>query len=370
MKKRILLSLFFLVTLSFRLLAQADSAAFTEPVQKTTSISLQGHYGSIFAHSVDVLNTAGARPRGIHLDFGKQHYGEAAWQKYGCLPRTGLTLAYYDFDNEVLGHSLTAAYFLEPTFRLSSRLLLAARGAAGFSFLTNPYHPERNPTNLSYSMALSAYLSLGVSTYWRLNSQWSLVFTGDYQHLSNGGFRQPNKGINWPTAGIGVDYTFQPLSWARPARRNQNHDWRSQPLRRDVYVFGGIQNVSAGEPSRYPIVGGGLAWSKQVSRISSLSTGAEAHADFALRKQLERDSLAELSHVRAGLLIGHEFLLGKVIFSQQLGLYALQQTPYYPRLYQRWGLLYRLSPSMSAGFNLKTHGHIANFWDLRLVKHW
>ena len=219
-------------------------------------------------------------------------------------------------------------------------------------------------------MALSAYLSLGISTYWRLNPQWSLVFTGDYQHISNGGVRQPNKGINWPTASIGVDYTFQPLTWARPTRHNQNRDWRSQPPRRDLYLFGGVQNVSAGESSQFPIVGGGIAWSKQVTRISSLSAGAETHADFALREQLERDSLAQLSHVRAGVLVGHEFLLGKIVFSQQLGVYAFQQTPYYPRLYQRWGLLYRLNPSLSAGFNLKTHGHIANFWELRLVKHW
>jgi hypothetical protein len=370
MKKWIHLSVFLLITFSFRLLAQADSAAFREPVQKTTSISLQGHYGSIFAHSVDVLNTAGARPAGLHLDVGRQRYGEEAWARYGCFPRAGLTLAYYDFDNAVLGRSLTAAYYFEPTFPLSRRLTLAIRGTLGLSWLSNPYHPEQNPTNLSYSTPLSAYLALGVSTSLRLNPQWALVFTGDYQHVSNGGFRQPNKGINWPTAGLGLDYTLSPVPLGRPGRRVRSDDWRNNRPRKDLYVFGGLQNVAAGEAAQYPIIGAGVTYSRQIARINSLTAGAETHIDYALRERLARDTLTHLSAVRAGVLVGHEFLLGKVVFSQQLGLYAFQKTPYFPRFYQRWGLLYRFGRTFSAGFNLKAHGHIANFWDIRLVKHW
>mgnify|MGYP000459864289 CR=1 FL=1 len=370
MKKRILLCLFFLITFTCRLLAQADSTASSEPIPKTTTVSLLGHYGSIFAHSADVLNTAGARPVGLHLDIGRQRYGEEAWMKYGCYPRSGITLAYYDFDKEVLGRSLTAAYYFEPTFPLSQRLTLALRGTLGLSWLSNPYHPERNPTNLSYSTPLSAYLALGVSTYFRFNPQWALVLTGDYQHISNGGFRQPNKGINWPTAGLGLDYTLSPVPMGRPGRRVRSQDWRNNRPRKDLYVFGGLQNVDAGESAQFPIIGAGVTYSRQIARINSLTAGAEAHMDYALREKLTRDSLAHLSAMRAGVLVGHEFLLGKVVFSQQLGLYAFQKTPYFPRFYQRWGLLYRFGRSFSAGLNLKAHSQIANFWDVRLVKHW
>jgi hypothetical protein len=370
MKKRLLLYLFFLISSASRLLAQSDSAVSGIPMQKTTAVSLEGHYGSIFAHSADVLNTAGARPLGLHLNVGRQQYGEGAWAKYGCLPRTGLTLAYYDFDNEVLGRGLTAAYYFEPTFPISQRLTLAVRGTLGLAWLSNPYHSGQNPTNLSYSTPLSAYLALGVSTYLRLNPKWSVVLSGNYQHVSNGGLRQPNKGINWPTAGIGVDHTLRPVPLGRPGRRVRSQEWRSAIPRKDFYVFGGIQNVAAGESAQFPIIGAGATYSRQIGRINSLTAGVEAHMDYALREQLARDSLTHLSAVRAGVLLGHEFLLGKVLFSQQMGFYAFQQTPYFPRLYQRWGLLYRFGRSFSAGINLKAHGHIANFWDVRLVKHW
>ncbi|GAB2779228.1 hypothetical protein GCM10027275_23460 [Rhabdobacter roseus] len=346
-----------------------DSTAEAVP-EKVPQLTLRGHYGTLFAHSQDVQNTAGARPVGLHAELGQQWYGAETWRRFGCFPRTGLALAYYHYDNRILGQGLTAAYYLEPTFPISRRLVLGARGAAGVSWLSNPYHPERNPANMSYSTALSAYLALGLSTYYRFQEQWAVTLMVDYQHVSNGGFKQPNKGINWPTIGLGLDYTLEPLRLVRPPRGQRAQEWREAPPRRDVYLFGGVRNVASGETRRYVLGGGGVTYSRQVSNINSLTAGVEAYGDWALREQLVRDSLTDRSHVRVGAMVGHEFLLGKIIFSQQLGVYVFKQVPYYSRLYHRWGLLYRINRSLSAGVNLKAHSHVANFWDLRLVTHW
>lgn len=70
--------------------------------------------------------------------------------------------------------------------------------------------------------------------------------------------------------------------------------------------------------------------------------------------------------VKAGLAIGHEFLLGKFLFSQQFGVYLSNPNPLHDDVYQRYGLVYRINKSLSAGINLKAHGHVANFLDFRL----
>ena len=57
----------------------------------------------------------------------------------------------------------------------------------------------------------------------------------------------------------------------------------------------------------------------------------------SLYLKLKKDS-AEASPIRAGLLGGHEFLLGKFIFSQRLGVYLFDQTPYYDALFHSWGI--------------------------------
>ena len=267
---------------------------------RITVWSLWGQRGWVFAHTADVLNTAGARPWGVHLEVGRQHEGAEAWRRFGCLPRTGLSLSYYDFGNAVLGRGLTAAYYVEPHFPLGARLSAAVRGAAGLSLLSNPHHPVRNPDNFSYSTFLSAYLSLGFSVRWQMAPRWWVGLAGSFQHVSNGGFRQPNKGINWPTLGLGLDHALTTWQPARPATTDRDDEWRRSPSRLDAHVFGGLRNIASGEARQYAVAGAGSTYSRRISRLNSLTAGAEAFFDYALREQLRRDTLAQ-SPLRAGL---------------------------------------------------------------------
>jgi hypothetical protein len=82
--------------------------------------------------------------------------------------------------------------------------------------------------------------------------------------------------------------------------------------------------------------------------------------------QLEKDSV-KASPVRAGLLGGHEFLLGKFIFSQRVGIYLFDQTPYYDAWFHCWGIHYRAGKSLGVGLNLKAHKHVAEYIDVRVV---
>ncbi len=65
-------------------------------------------------------------------------------------------------------------------------------------------------------------------------------------------------------------------------------------------------------------------------------------------------------------MAGHEFFLGKFLFSQRLGYYVFDQTPYYDNLFHRWGLHYRLNKQVGFGFNLLAHRQVAEFIDFRI----
>jgi hypothetical protein len=67
------------------------------------------------------------------------------------------------------------------------------------------------------------------------------------------------------------------------------------------------------------------------------------------------------------LLAGHEFIWGKFIFSQQLGFYIYEKTPYYNAWFHRWGLYRKISKNFMAGVNLKAHLNVANFFDVRFI---
>ena len=77
------------------------------------------------------------------------------------------------------------------------------------------------------------------------------------------------------------------------------------------------------------------------------------------------DSLGEWRKV--GVALGHEFLLGKLIFSQQLGYYLYNPDWDGDILYQRWGLVYYFTDYFAFGINLKAHRNVADFVDFRVT---
>jgi hypothetical protein len=356
-------------TTSFAI-AQADTAeaTITTAKQETLfSVGLGLQHGFIFAHSEDVQNTTGARPTGIEAIFSWQRNDSAMFSLCHCYPRQGLMLNYYDYDVGLLGRSGTAAYFLEPTYRMSDRVLFSFKAAAGLSYLNNPYDSIENPTNQSYSTHLSIYLLVGVGVWLKLSEQWWLNPTINYQHISNGGLRDPNKGINWPTAGISVNYQPRSRPWYTGKKTAEKY-WKNYSPRYDVTLMGAMLRGFDQDGNRKRFFMGGLALqaAKQVASLSMLTLGAEVYHDGNLQEKLRSDNI-EASPVQAGLMLGHEFLLGRFQFSQRLGVYIFDQTPYYDRIFHRWGVQYRINRHFSAGLNLLAHRQVAEFLDFRLA---
>ncbi len=144
------------------IIAQKDSSGNKQSTRKLNMFSsgLGVQHGFIFAHSQAVQNTKGSHPTGIEAIFSWQRNDASIWALCNCYPRTGLLLAYYDYNNAILGNSFTTAYFLEPVYRLNKNIHFSFKGAAGLSYLTNPFDSLQNPTNLSYSTTINPYLLL------------------------------------------------------------------------------------------------------------------------------------------------------------------------------------------------------------------
>ncbi len=343
------------------LFAQHDSIRFYKGIQARL------HYGFIFAHSQAVQNTAGAHPRGVELERIRLRADTTVWNICHCYPIKGWSFSYFDFNNRMLGRGLTGAYLLEPAYRIGSKGQFRFRGNVGLSYLTSPYHPQTNPTNMSYSTRLSGFLRVGTSLTYQLTPRWLLQMGAQYQHISNGGWKEPNKGINWPTASVGVTYFNKPFQL--PVYKNLIY--KISPQKKPYFEAGLLLAAKqghqlGGRTARTPLIGVLVQAEKQVGRTNAINTGMEFYYDNALKQQLLKDSLPG-SACLAGVLAGHNFLLGKFFFSQHIGVYLFNQTPYYNRIYHRWTLKYQLNRHWLAGFGLKAHKQVAEFIDLKIL---
>ncbi|MCU0420217.1 MAG: acyloxyacyl hydrolase [Cyclobacteriaceae bacterium] len=347
--------------------ALSARAQFTRAQKSIVPVYQAGfHTGFIFAHSTEVQNTAGARPQTYELALARWRNDSLLWNACRCTTLQALSVSYHRYDSDILGQAVSASYLLEPLFRLSPRSSLSLRTVAGLAYLTNPFDAQTNPANQSYSLPVSAYLALGIGYWWKIDDHWQVGAHVLYQHISNGGLRQPNKGINWPTAGLTLNYSVAPrttTSFARSAAV------LAQDIRWDISLFGIAKRVAGqadGRGLRYLVAGAYVQAARQVGRMSNVTGGVEVVWDDAQGSRLRRD-LSARDPWRLSVAAGHEFILGRFLFSQQLGVYLYQAGGYFDALYHRWGIYYRFSPHWMAGVNLKAHRHVADFTDIRLT---
>jgi Lipid A 3-O-deacylase (PagL) len=340
----------------------AQDSLLTKP---SFSYSLFGNYGFIFAHSEDVENTANSFPAGITATFNWQRTDKQILDQYNCFPRHSLLIGFYDFDNSILGRGLNLAYSLEPHFMMSHHLSFYPKVSIGAAFLSNPYDAVKNPANNSYSLPVSAYIALGVGARWQFSPQWAAHLNAEYQHVSNGGLREPNKGINWPTMGFGIEFAPKKLELKKFVRtRESNESFKSR--RMDLAILAVVKGGDfSGERKYYPIAGTNFTISWQVSRLHAWTISTEFYHDQFMQERLAGDGV-ETDGYRGGFLAGHEFLLGKFIFSQQMGIYWLGQNNN-DLIYHRWGLNYFFLPKWALGVNLRAHKQVADFTDVRLT---
>ncbi len=345
-------------------LLQASPTLSGDTSRAAINIGLTGHTGFIIPHSQDIRDIANSNPWGIEADVSLHFTNERAWQYIQGYPRLGAALAYYNFDNpEVLGSAYTFLLYVEPFLSAHRRFSLSFRFAAGLAYMDNIYNPETNPDNLFYSTAISFPLEVNLLGNYRLSERWMLRAGGTYKHISNGGLRQPNKGINFPSATLGLNYTLLPADFPERQLTEAMLDQHERDFL--VAVFGTGKDRRDKPSRKLPLLGIAAYVSQPIGRISALTGGAEWIADFTLREYLQ-DEEENKSFQRGALLAGHELRIGRIRFSQQLGIYVYAPHKARDPVYQRWGLEYHSGGRMFYGINLKAHRHVADFVDIRV----
>lgn len=341
------------------------------------TLAARYHSGFIFAHNVHVHNTKGLHPDGFEFEIARIKTDSATHAKFKCYPRLGLSFTYVNYDSSLLGKGYSVSYFIEPNYRLGNNLKMNFRVAAGFSYLTNPNDPVKNPTNQSYSGHINSFLQLGVGLSYSLSRHFAIYSMANFFHDSNGGFKLPNAGVNYINASIGLQY-YQYSTHLPAYKKIKDTSWRHHPPHVDVSIFYSPKDgyrVSDSAAQRKFVLGTSVQIVKQVSNLDALTAAAEIYYDDALRSIKDVWVKDNSSATFAGILVGHQFLLNRFTFSQQLGVYVFKQTKTYNTQYQnlfhtiyhRWGLNYKINNHWFAGITLLAHNQIADFIDARVT---
>lgn len=347
----------------FVIMAQAASSQSMVPLDSGNSYFLAAKYqrGYIVKNSRRVAPLINNDVQMVQLDFGILKNTQKAWDYCHCYTKTGVSLSYVDFANPVnLGHAVSLIVFTEPYLSFSSRLKFSIRGGAGFSYLNRVYNEETNPLNIFYSQHLSFLLMLNANFYYAITPQLSISLTGQYNHISNGGVKAPNWGINFPMVGLGVEIKTDD----RRLTSRFKKPFTDRSARLFMHAFGGLHTVN--EDVHYPeeklfVSGLNVGVVKPVSLVNGFGVGGELYYDEA-SKAFEARTGNSYTPWITSLSIQHYIFFGKLIFSQQLAVYTSHLNPNVTsNFYQRYILEYQIRGPWYAGLTLKSHGDVSDY---------
>jgi hypothetical protein len=320
-------------------------------------LSLESQYGWILPHNPELRQISSSNPFSIGFSSQWMRTTLKNWDACHCFHYLGLNFSLVDYQNpRELGKAWNLSGTFEPVLHRSGPLSFSMSTALGVSYLTRVFDPLENPRNTFFSTPLSFLLTLAPKVTYDLNDRWALQASVAYHHISNGGQRQPNRGMNFPMMGLGlVHYT----------QKSDLLDYEKNPISNRWYFYAdlAINTRESEEKTRKPnliLSGGGY---RKVSGIIGLGGGLEVAQDFSLSV---RESRTE--SLIPGIYLENHFLFGRFDFSQRFGKYLSKPEGYRESesLFQRYTLTYLFEDHFLVGAGLKAHGHVAEYLDFRV----
>jgi hypothetical protein len=345
MKKRFFTCILFLCAL-----LQGDA-------QSIKRLGASTGYGSIIAHAADLLPISQTNPWGFSGSFQFMGTQKKDWETCNCYYYLGLKFSYENFGNpQVLGSSTGISGTFEPILWQKDPWVLSLQSGIGFSYLNKVFHPIDNPNNLFFSAPVSFLVFVAPALEYRFAPRWAGQVSFTYNHISNGGQSQPNKGMNYPMLGIGLNHYYHPKELPEYTSDGISQQWK-------YFMEASYTNKeSVWSPERKPVFTLAAGAFKPLTSFNALGGGVELTKDYTLAVEESR-----WEALMPAPFISHHFLLGRIEFSQRMAFYAHKPFGYNEHLfYQRYILQYRAWSDLSLGMGLKVHGHVAENIDFRL----
>jgi len=331
-------------------------------------LGFRSHYGFIIAHHKELRAVSQTSPWGFEAEIEWHLMTNDIWQYFYCYPRVGFTLFYTNFNNpDELGSSLAACAFIEPVISAERKINLSMRFGIGPNYLNTVYDSITNPDNKFYSTHISFVVFLGFGLNYKPNERINLRLAAQFNHTSNGGIKNPNSGMNFPMMNLGIDYNLRPLPF-RNRTKDKSLVLIPHKYRFDLTVLATAKTDLKGH-NKYPVYGLKGSYSRVIGRLNALAGGLEFVSDQADKHEIRRLEMKEdenyIDHKYLACTVGHELLLGKFNFYQQLGIYLYSPFERKDKVYQRYGLNVYIYKKFFIGINIKAHRHVADFLDFR-----
>lgn len=330
--------LLLLILLAVCLYAQPATAQ-----DKWAGLGIEGNFiaGKIFPHTPRFPKQLPDMVKGYEINALFQTYGKKNWHGRRNYPLVGFGFMFTDYGvDSVYGKCLAIYPNLQLPILHYKDFEWTFKASFGLGYVTRAY--ERAPSFDTFNRAIGSgfnnFSLFSTDFRYRVNQHLDVQVGGSFFHVSNAAFRTPNLGINTYGAHLGLryfPYGSQPERIQRDIEPLKNR-WLAQVrlgfAAREALAPDGpmypIYIVSAFASKRY--------WSKNKAMIG-LDYSYHTNMYTFLRNNEIHPGDEKANSWKSAIIVGNEFLYGRVGVLLQLGFYV--KNYYIPEdfLYQKLG---------------------------------
>ena len=349
MKKTILI--FFLL---FTVLVNSQ----TETIRHN-NIQTDFFFGRPIEHDKKLKDAIDGNSYGVLLSYNTINTKNTTFNKLYNYPERGFSFLYQNFNSDVLGEVFGGYRHYNYNLKNTSNSSLKLISGFGLGYATESYNAVTNPNNhaIGSKLLASAYLKLQFFQF--LKKERLSVNTGvSLIHFSNIAFKNPNLGINTVNLNLGFNYLLEPIKF-RPLKEEIAINELDKKLHFNLILRGGYNESLEIDSGVFPFYTVTFYASKSINKFSDFTFGTDYFKSEFLKNHIKNKNLEEgksyneNDFARVGIFVGYELIQNNFSFVSQIGYTVYYPFPYVSRVYERFGLKYKLGKHLFSEVTMK-----------------
>ena len=346
------------LVLTFFLLFSFVVNSQTETI-KHNNIQTDIFYGWPIEHDKLLKDAIDGNSYGILLSFNTISAKNTLFNKLYNYPERGFSFLYQNFNSDVLGEVFGGYRHYNYNLKNTSTSSLKLISGFGLGYATKSYNAITNPNNHAIGSKLLASAYLKLQFFQLLKKERLSVNTGiSLIHFSNIAFKNPNLGINTVNLNFGFNYLLEPVKII-PSKGETNLSKLDKKIYFNLILRGGYNESLEIDSGLFPFYTVTFYASKTLNNFSNFTFGTDYFKSEFLKNHIKNKNLEEEKnynendYTRVGIFIGHELIQNNFSFVSQIGYTIYYPFPYVSRVYERFGLKYKLGKHLFSEVTMK-----------------
>jgi hypothetical protein len=334
-------------------------------------VGVRGNIGFLMAHHGQLQYLVQSHAKTVEVYAEKSMSGNKDWHHAYRIPVVGLEIMFADLGNPTdLGYAFSTTAYVKnhlvhrPKFELNSRL------AGGFGWLTERFDRIENNKNSAIAGRLNVNLILGIDAEYKFKKS-DLGIGINFIHYSNGAFKTPNLGLNFPTISLNYGYKLQSENRQYKSKASLEK-WNTQNYLEVNGAFGWKEIMPTNGP-KYFVGTTQMLYRRQYSYKSSFLGFAELNYNPSYTVSYEnwyKKDVSKSTAFRSGVGIGYGIMYGNFMLFIEKGFYVMDKLNYDGSFFHRIGGHYYFTNGFMANLSLRTHFAKADMVELGIGWSW